>query len=1322
MQNEKKYFLSQDSMLDGDSADFAVSTNAWVNSENVRTGSTDNGVIGTFESIGSTVQISSVGNLEDYLCIGTATDEENKRFVSFWYDNVGDNHKIECCYTDTNTIYTVLRSQDVFQKKSLVDVFEDFVYGQAPNILGFQNTNNFQNLSIGDKITLTNTNGDGVYTISNVLNGLLETEEDVTPFTEFKTYTNLNIVADTNTLIIYGEYPNINNGIIPAGTQFNVFGLTPIDGFYDVEFIETYPDRIIITTDAGTPFPVPYTGIANIFFEIKGTLKTFNTSDYPYGLSLTKEPIHSAKIVNGYLYWADSFNNEPRKINIESGIKFYDPTFNTQQRPYVMPLLDTDITVIKPPPTFSPEINKQYDSAFLYNRIANESFQFAFEYIYYDYEKSIIGTYSESSKLNQTLENFNNILVLMSQNEYISDCIKTVNLVVRVGDGTRTGSTFAYVVKSWDKNNTDDFRAIYEHNIGTQGLQYQFYNDITGETISPDDVLRPFDNVPIYSQTLEVAKNRLFLANNTEGYDTPLYGSMTISQISTEINGVDLTINVILFRQRRYNGQPIIDFFITNWYYQAYVVYLSNTYVPQAGYYIITSTVQQNVGSFNYPVPTAPPPTIVYPFGFTYAGATVRDLLSFTQPDPSPRSSYDLLAKNIQIGISNINSDQYSVYKSGGVYRYGMAFYDESLRKCGVYTNSSYTTTIPARDYSYTTAISALVWEVSNGRPFLEIPDWAVYYAPLITMNQKTAFFIDGYTNVPKYVTKNNDGTFTYGNVYNASIYAIGLNTDSLIEAGLGYVYNDGDYCEFIYKSGATETSYSLPVIGQSENYIFLKPQNIATNLAPAGVTIGLIYEIYTPYSSSTNEPYYETGGMYKVENPCTENRMYGQTSGSFPADVFSLTRNYISTAYSAEGMSPNDLFYKRWDNDGGKINFVTQVGRSQKEQFVAWSDVFIPQSQINGLSTFRFGNEKAVPQDCGAINKIQLTSKIQGEGTVMLAICSSETNSMYLQETQIVDSTGATQFFSASSPVISTINTLKGSFGTTNPESVVEFRGRVYYADANRGVWVQYSENGLFPISNYKMTRFWKLFFAQYLSMTKAEIEALGSRPYLFATIDPSHLELLISIPKLLDEPPKGYLPDYPLEVYPFDIWDGQTKTMVFCLENLGLPARWQGAYTYCAENYATVMNKLFSMKGKETYINNQTGVYNNFYNIQNTSKVMVIANQNPQRPKVYNNVTVEANMSPAFVYLYNDYPYLQSSDLEDTDFRDLEGVYYSPIYRNKIVPLAAGGFTTDGLFTYEKMRNVAMKMMFEFEVGIVPLELKFLNIGYQISRGHTT
>ena len=113
----------------------------------------------------------------------------------------------------------------------------------------------------------------------------------------------------------------------------------------------------------------------------------------------------------------------------------------------------------------------------------------------------------------------------------------------------------------------------------------------------------------------------------------------------------------------------------------------------------------------------------------------------------------------------------------------------------------------------------------------------------------------------------------------------------------------------------------------------------------------------------------------------------------------------------------------------------------------------------------------------------------------------------------------------------------------------LVQYRGNVYYLDASNGRWVQYSANGLDNISAVKMSRFWKNWCYKYLSMTKAEIEAFGNRPYVFATVDPGHDELLVTIPRLSYDPPKGYLPDYPAIVYPFDILDYTGKTISYKL-----------------------------------------------------------------------------------------------------------------------------------------------------------------------------
>jgi hypothetical protein len=106
-------------------------------------------------------------------------------------------------------------------------------------------------------------------------------------------------------------------------------------------------------------------------------------------------------------------------------------------------------------------------------------------------------------------------------------------------------------------------------------------------------------------------------------------------------------------------------------------------------------------------------------------------------------------------------------------------------------------------------------------------------------------------------------------------------------------------------------------------------------------------------------------------------------------------------------------------------------------------------------------------------------------------------------------------------------------------------------------------------------------------------------------------------------------------------------------------------------------------------------------------------------QTPKVYNNISVQSNITPKFIYLYNDYPYQQSSDLIDIDFRNIEGIFYANILRNKLIPTAIG-YDTTGLLTGEKMRNQAMFIMATFSPTTTPLNLRFINIDFQISLGH--
>ena len=1040
-------------------------------------------------------------------------------------------------------------------------------------------------------------------------------------------------------------------------------------------------------------------------------------------------PIHSGRIINGLLYWVEERTNQPRKINIDAAIKMNNPSYVTDAVPYQSPIDFREITIIKPPPPLAPNIMKDTDGSFVNNFIANDSFMFAFQYIYYDNETTVPGTYSPASKLNAVTDTFNRIIVTMDSLEVIPQTVRFVQLLVRLG----TTGTNCFIVKQWDKEIAADATAIADQNSGTQVLTYNFYNNTTGPFIAQDQILKPFDSVPVYAGALEVAENRLFLGDNTSGYNAPLITSLTSQLITIPISGSTLTKPLIkvswLWWNQNPGGPPSYD----GAAYSGWYIYLNASEVPgeNQGYYAITAT-EQSVPQSTFFTAVPPPPAIpAFPAAPTtitlidiaFRGLATSDVLVSTNYNPLPlpppgrtfhrETNFVLTGSNVD--ITGISVSTYNIFKTESPYRLGVVFYDFAMRKCGVVTNDNAVASIPSRDYAFTSGISNIAWSLSNVDALTEIPDWAYYYTIVRTLNLRTRFFINSYDEAAKYASKDSSGNYVYtATTYTATSVAIALNTTALIQSGLGYIFSDNDQCILIDNAN---NEYHLPVIGQDGNYILLKVQDIG-DLS----TTKFVYEIYTPYQSSTQEPYYETGEMYKVSNPGTTMRVYSALSGLLNADAFVLTRNYNSTTYFAEAMCPNDLFYQRWDTDAGKVNLITNLGQQRLEQGISFSNTYIPGTSVNGLSTFEALNTSSVPQDCGIIEKLILTSKEQEQGTLMLAICQRETASLYLGEARITDSTGSTQFFSSVTNIIGTINILKGSFGTLNPESAIEYKGEVYWLDVSNGKYIQYSINGLFPISNYKINKFWKLFSETYKSLTTDQIEALGSRPFIFSGIDPNSGELLVSVPRVLATPPLGYLPDYPDLIYPFDIWDGQAKSIVFNLYKN--PNDWGGAFNITAENYIYVGNDLYSFKNGALYQHGDETSFCNFYGIQYTTRIMLVSNQLPETPKVIDNLSVEANKIPLFTYIRTDSEYIQATDLVNAggvnDWENKEGKFYADVLRDKLTP-SATGLKPNALLTGDRMRGNVFKIMLEFDVVDGPLEFRFANIGFQESLGHT-
>ena len=82
----------------------------------------------------------------------------------------------------------------------------------------------------------------------------------------------------------------------------------------------------------------------------------------------------------------------------------------------------------------------------------------------------------------------------------------------------------------------------------------------------------------------------------------------------------------------------------------------------------------------------------------------------------------------------------------------------------------------------------------------------------------------------------------------------------------------------------------------------------------------------------------------------------------------------------------------------------------------------------------------------------------------------------------------------------------------------------------------------------------------------------------------------------------------------------------------------------------------------------------------------------------------------------------YSQSSDLNDTDFRQYEGVYYAGLYRDRLEPSPSSYVATtydSNMITGEKLINQFMLFTLEFD-NTSKLKVRFADVGFNVQRGH--
>ena len=191
-------------------------------------------------------------------------------------------------------------------------------------------------------------------------------------------------------------------------------------------------------------------------------------------------------------------------------------------------------------------------------------------------------------------------------------------------------------------------------------------------------------------------------------------------------------------------------------------------------------------------------------------------------------------------------------------------------------------------------------------------------------------------------------------------------------------------------------------------------------------------------------------------------------------------------------------------------------IGETTKQTSLKWTGNYIYGTLINNLNTINAFDEEILSGDIGSIQKIIFTSKVSDYGNVLIIIGETDTLSVYINETILTDTEGS-ENVQQSTKFIGTIRELRGSYGTTHPESVAEHKGEVYWWDESHKAVIRYTKAGLHPISDYGFRSYFK-------NVDSSDIKMFGG-------YDPLTESYMLTVPSFGDI---EYI-EYP------DDWDGE-------------------------------------------------------------------------------------------------------------------------------------------------------------------------------------
>lgn len=372
-------------------------------------------------------------------------------------------------------------------------------------------------------------------------------------------------------------------------------------------------------------------------------------------------------------------------------------------------------------------------------------------------------------------------------------------------------------------------------------------------------------------------------------------------------------------------------------------------------------------------------------------------------------------------------------------------------------------------------------------------------------------FKLGGYNDLQELITGSHRSELTskgaYPSFWAIDFAAIGVEENWVPDIGdhirirmyVGKETNQASTQASIY-----EDVWDLPVLKVTENIALVQAQrySIAENYTierigqnsdsastgpNAAAIYGIVITVYKPVAESTTRVLRQVHSLRRLNIASNTSVINGpEAVKTSDADGHQIKDNLgslkeIPFRIFTVVPTTRDTTYNRYTNFGDRgFLYNSETAKDsfvQKEKPLAImpSGPMLLDTQINQLNYFDPISEETLPTSLGRVQSLKLAQKQQEMGTVMLAIGYSDTCSVYIGETALIDATGKESLYK-SDKLIGGISPLIGQHGCQHKGTIIRNGRNVYWWDNASAAYVQYDVNGLRAVSENKASSLFTL------------------------------------------------------------------------------------------------------------------------------------------------------------------------------------------------------------------------------------------------------